>query len=584
VLEHIHYDGDVPQGIAGRDAEPPPSRARPRRAGRGAVLLAVLALVPATGALRSAAPSPARPRLVLFVSVDQFRFDYLDRFASLYQGGLHRLRTSGAVFANARYRHSSTETGPGHAVLLSGRHGRDTGIVANDWYDRLSGEVNVVDDAASRPLPGPGRAASPVNFLGVTVGDLLKRSSPESRVVGVGLKDRAAVLMAGRRADAAYWYEPDAGRFGSSTYYMRALPDWLLAWNAEGHVDRLQGRTWTRLLADPGLYEETAGPDDVAGEWDGKDTVFPHRIRGTPPSREFYLDLRRTPYADELTLDVALRAMDAHELGRDEATDLLAVGFAASDAIGHTYGADSQEVMDEYLRLDRVLGRLFEAAEARAGRDGVLLGLSSDHGALPLVELLRGRGLDARRLPPSALDEPLHRALRERYPQAGALIAHDETPNYYLDLDALRRHGLARAEVEGVAARAMMATGLVERVYTHAQLLGDPPADDPDFALFRNAFFEPRSPHLIGRLKPYIYMEDNYTGGSGHGTVHDYDRHVPVAFAGHGIRAGRYESACGPHDIAPTLAALLGLPYRLDEGQRVLKEALAAAERPGEGP
>src|SRR6185295_2953963 len=172
-----------------------------------------------------------RPRLVLFVSVDQMRADYLVRFAPLFQGGFKRLLAEGAVFGNAYYRHADTETGPGHSLLLTGRHARDTGIVANDWYDRLRGDmVNVVDDGVSRPLPGPGRGASPANSLGVTVGDMLKRAVPGARVVGVSVKDRAAILLAGRRADAAYWLESKSGGFASSTYYMAALPPWLQAW------------------------------------------------------------------------------------------------------------------------------------------------------------------------------------------------------------------------------------------------------------------------------------------------------------------------------------------------------------------
>jgi arylsulfatase A-like enzyme len=551
------------------------------RAARTRTAATALALAGAAAPALPAPPPPTvahpRPRLVVFVSVDQLRPDYLDRYASLFTGGFKRLRDEGALFTQASYRHSNTETGPGHGVLLTGRHGRDTGIVGNEWYDRLrGGRVNVVEDPLARPLPGPGRPASPANFMAVTIGDLLKAGTPSARVVGVSLKDRSAILMSGRHADAAYWYEPAAGRFGSSTYYMPALPPWLVAWNAAGHVDGLRGRVWTRLLPDAAVYERLAGPDDVEGERVPLDRVFPHRIHGVPPQDEFRQDLRRTPYADELTLDVAVRAMDAHRLGRDEVTDVLAVGFSATDSVGHEYGPDSQEVMDQILRLDRALGRLMDAAEARAGRGRVLFGLSADHGVMPLVERLRAQGLEARRARPAVLEVAARTALAARFPQGGSLIAHFEKPDFYLDLDAIRRQGLRRADVEAVVEEALLGTGLVERVYTSARLLGDPPADDPDFALFRNGFFEPRSPHVITRLKKYVSVDDD-PGGSEHGTVQEYDRHVPVAFLGPGIRAGRFDGPCGPHDIAPTLAALLGLDYRLDQGQRVLAEALAAS-------
>jgi predicted AlkP superfamily pyrophosphatase or phosphodiesterase len=535
---------------------------------------AALALVLPRPAGSQAGPAPARPRLVLFVSVDQMRFDYLTRFAPLYEAGLKRLLEGGAVFTSARYRHANTETGPGHAVLLSGRHARETGIIANDWYDRTARRVvNVVDDPKAVAVPGPGRGASPANFDGETVGDLLKRASRASRVVGVSLKDRAAILMAGRRADAAYWYEPACGCFGTSTYYARRLPGWLAAWNAEKPVDRLDGKAWERLLRDAAVYRSVAGEDDVKGEWDGVNTTFPHAIRGRAGSRLFYDDVRRTPFADELTLEVALLALREHALGSDAAPDLLAVSFSATDVIGHTYGPDSQEIMDQLLRLDRVLGRLLDAAEERAGRDGLLVGLSADHGVMPLVEVLKTRGIEARRVHPDQLELAVRQALATRF-GAQDLIAHYEAPHFYLDYDVLQRRNLPRAEVEAEIERAMLATGLVERVYTQARLLGAAPADDPYFALVRNSYFRTRSPDLIGVPQPHLHL-DRYPGGTSHGTPHDYDRHVPVAFLGPQFRPGRYDDACGPEDIAPTLAAVLGLDYRLRDEQRVLREMLS---------
>jgi hypothetical protein len=541
------------------------------------LLVAVVVLGAAESACAEApAAAPEHPRLVVFVSVDQMHSEYLSRFGSLFQGGLKRVNEEGAVFPNAYYRHANSETGPGHALLLSGRHARDNGIVANEWFDRLEGKtVNVVDDPAATAVPGPGRGASPAHFIGVTLGDLLKKASPASRVVGVAMKDRAAILMTGPRADAAFWYAHESKGFGTSTYYMRALPPWLAAWNAAGHIDALAGKMWTRLLSDEALYRRFAGPDDVKGEWDNVDSVFPHRIRGAPGSAEFYEEeVRRAPFIDELTLDVALQAMKAYELGKDESTDILAVGMSATDVIGHTYGPDSQEIMDQILRLDRLLGRLFDAAEAQAGRGRVLFGLSADHSSMPLVELLKAKGLDARRVAPADIETAVRQALQKRFPGAGDLIEALDVPNVYLDQAAIARHGLSLPAVQDVVKEVLLKTGVVERVYTPAEILGDPPRNDPDFALVRNSFFESRSPQVIGVVKPYVYVSD-HVGGTGHGTVHDYDRHVPLAFFGSGIKPGRYDVSCGPEDIAPTLAARLGVAYKVEDGQRVLSEALA---------
>jgi predicted AlkP superfamily pyrophosphatase or phosphodiesterase len=541
----------------------------------GVLLLGIAASLASAGACAPGRAASPQPRLVVMVSVDQMRADYLPRFERAFRGGLKRLLERGAVFVNAEYRHANTETGPGHSILLSGRQPRHSGIVANEWYDgALRRMVNVVEDPVQSPVGGKGRGASPAHFEGFTVGDVLKRSSPASRVVAVSLKDRSAVLMGGRRADAAYWYETGEGRFITSTYYARELPGWLRAWNARRLPEAAAARRWTRLLDDLALYETLAGPDHQAGEWDGKDTVFPHQVRGTPPEPRYYDDLRRTPYADELTLEVALEALAAHELGSRGATDLLIVGLSATDVIGHTYGPDSQELMDQVLRLDGVLGRLFQALDERVGREGWVAALSADHGAMPLVEVARQQGKDARRASPQALADAVGAALAARYPGAQGLVAAYDGPHLYLDLDALAAQGLRREAVEAVAAEALMSTGLLEGVYTHGSFARQPEPDDAAWPLFRAAFYAPRSPHLIGRLKPWVYLSDR-PGGTGHGTAHEYDRRVPVAFLGAGVRPGRYPGQAGPEEIAPTLAALMGLDYPLQDARRVLSEAIA---------
>lgn len=515
---------------------------------------------------------PASPKLVLVISIDQMRFDFLTRFDPLFKGGLRTLLDRGAVFSNARYRHSSSETGPGHSVLLSGRHPSHSGIVANEWWDPfLKRPINVVDDPVQVPIGGPGRAASPANALSFTVGDVLKSKNASSRVVGVSLKDRSAILMAGRRADAAYWYEVDGGNFITSSYYVREAPQWLVQWNGLRLPDQYAGKQWTRLLADEKLYEKFAGPDAVEGEWDRKDVVFPHTIRGKPPAILYYDDLRRTPFADELTLSAALEAMKAHQLGQDEITDILAVGFSATDVVGHTYGPESQEIMDQLLRLDGVLAKLFIAVDATVGLDNTLVALSADHGSMPLVENLQRQGIAARRASPKVLEDAVVKAFQQRFPGVQGLIAYF-AGDIYLDEAVMRANHLERRRVEQTAIDALMSTGLVEKVYTHADLSAAK-SEDPQLRLFQNAFFQPRSPHLTVLVKRYVYLSAQL-GGTGHGTAHDYDRHIPIVFMGPTIKAGTYQAECGPEDIAPTLAHLLGLSFPREYDSRLLSEML----------
>jgi predicted AlkP superfamily pyrophosphatase or phosphodiesterase len=532
--------------------------------------ICALALVGLAGAV-SSGQQPPRPRLILVLSIDQMRFDYLTRFQKLYTGGLKTLTEGGAIFSNAMYRHAANETGPGHSVILSGMHPSHSGIIANEWWDSFRRTiVNVVDDPVQGTLGGTGRAASPANFIGFTVGDVLKHSSPSSRVVGISSKDRSAILMAGKRADAAYWFENAGGNFVTSTYYMSSPPAWLTAFNARHIVDRYAGRSWNRLLDDPALYEKLAGPDWVNAEADGKDLVFPHTLPAAGDTLS--ARVRQMPFIDEVVLEAALAAMAGHTIGRDEATDILAIGLSATDGVGHRYGPDSQEAMDQLLRLDRLLGDLLKTIGETVGMDGTLIVLTADHGVVPLVEQLAAHGEDARRIAPATLLAAVNKALAARFPGVDGIVSYF-AGDVYFDPLVLQKNKIRRADVERTVRDALLKTGTIAEVYLREDLLDDAPPRDPYIALFRNSFFDSRSPDANILLKPRYYLSGQ-AGGTGHVTPYEYDRHVPVIFYGAGIKAGWYGNEAGPEDIAPTLARILGLSMPKEPDSRILSEAL----------
>ncbi|MEO5740969.1 MAG: alkaline phosphatase family protein, partial [Vicinamibacterales bacterium] len=320
------------------------------------------------------------------------------------------------------------------------------------------------------------------------------------------------------------------------------------------------------------LYEKYAGKDAIEGERDRKDITFPHEFTAKPPQNQYYVELRRTPFGDEVTLDFALEAMKRHELGQDAVTDILAIGFAATDGIGHQWGPDSHEQMDQILRVDRVLGRLFAQVDSSVGLDNTIVVLSADHGSRPLVEISQMQGQEARRVAPKQLENALVAALDKRFPGVTDLISHFAT-DVYLNEDSVRRNKLDWKAVEATAVEALLSTGFVERVYTQDDFRSTARSSDPYLELFRNAFFEPRSPHLNVLLKPGIYV-NAAAGGTGHGSAYDADRHVPVAFMGRSIRPGRYANESAPEDIAPTLARLLGLQFPREQNSRELLEML----------
>ena len=543
--------------------------------------LVVVALSLSSLALAGEALESARPRLAVVISVDQMRADYLERYAPLYgEGGLKRFLAQGTVFTNGHYRHGVTKTGPGHAVILSGVHANVHGIVANEWRVRawpVLEEVNCVEDRTT-PLIGalpsavrsPGgvleakTGRSPRHYLATTVGDQLKlRSGARAKVFGVADKDRAAILMAGKLADGAYWTEK--GRVVTSTFYRRELPGYLVAFNAEGRADRVFGREWTRLL-EASVYEAYQGPDDAAGEASdyGLARTFPKRIDGghAAISDDFYEAFDHTPWNNDLVAELAKAVIVNETLGEDDGVpDLLAIGFSQPDKIGHAYGPDSHESMDSFLRLDRTLADLFAFLDEKVGLAHCVVVLTADHGAAPLPErvLAASRDVAAGRIRGAELEKLIYAALDARFgPLAeGGRWAVRDGLAWHFNPEALAEKQAAREAVEAVAQQALLGHPAVAAAYTRTRLMDPAPLDWNGEAM-RLSFYPPRSGDVVAVLQPYFI--DRANTGTTHGSPYDYDTHVPMAWLGAGIPAGRRTERVGVDDIAPTLARLLGAP------------------------
>ena len=531
--------------------------------------LAFLALMAALG-IGAALVRPARhrpPRLVVLLVVDQLRSDYIERFRNLYQGGLGWLLERGAYFPRAAYRHSATVTSAGHATISTGMPPSRHGIVSNSWRESDRGSVYSVDDDRYRAVGGPGDSRSPRALRVDTLGDRLKAQHSGAMVYAVSTKDRSAILMAGNRADGAFWFEPDCGCLVSSSYYGDALPEWLAEFNATGPANQHAGRTWNRLLDDTGLYERLSRRDEFPGEHDGIETAFPHRR----PTEGYESTLAPTPYSDEITLGAAIAALRSGLLGTDSAPDLLAIGLSATDSIGHRYGPFSQEAMDNHLRLDRGLASLLDTIDDAVGLDRTVFALSADHGAVPLVEHLVENGLAAERFRTGPLWEHARKAADDcGAGPAAETVADSSGTRLYWNESALRDREVDPDRASACVAEALRDYPGVEEVFTARQLAIE--GGGALETLFENAFVAGRTAHIQVHLRPYLYTGGKT--GTGHGSAHAYDRRVPVLFAGAGIEPGRHEVAAGPGDIAPTLAAILGVDLPPGPGSRVLGEAL----------
>jgi predicted AlkP superfamily pyrophosphatase or phosphodiesterase len=528
-----------------------------------------------------------RPRLVLLIAVDQFRYDFLERFGDLFgAGGLRRLTRDGASWAECNYDHIPTETAPGHATMLTGAWPSETGIIGNLWFDRVEGKSveNVRDDFVRLLGGAEGEAASsPRNLLASTLGDQLKLATAgRARVVGVSSKNRAAILPAGRAADAAYWYSTQTGRFVSSTYYFDRLPDWAARFNADKPADKFLGAKWEKLLP-AAEYERRAGRDDAPWEkgTDGRAYVFPYVMdgngKGLGPA--FYSQLDYSPYSNDLVLAFAEAALVNEKLGADEDTDVLTVSFSANDIVGHRYGPYSHEAMDMTLRVDRQIARLLEVVDARVGLSNTVVAFTADHGVSPSPEHSIEMGLPGGRVKVSDVLTAVRNRIRARFGKAGDK---DTTADYvqtfsnghvYLNRAALERDGVSAEEAERVAGEAALTVPGVSRYFTRTQLVSGsiPPADAVARRVL-HGFNAKRSGDVVVIQDAFKYLTD-YVGVATHGAPYTYDTHVPLVIMGGGVAPGRYLTPATPADIAPTLARILNVEPPSNATGRVLGEA-----------
>jgi predicted AlkP superfamily pyrophosphatase or phosphodiesterase len=523
--------------------------------------LAFLLLAPV---LIAAPPAKARPKLVVVISVDQFSAELMQSFGPELTGGIGRLRKEGVFFTEAYHDHGFTETGPGHSVLLSGRFPANTGIVENRWIDRATGKlVYCVEDPDARALHAPGKTSSSnQRFLGDGLGDWLQAQLPGSRAFAVSGKDRAAILMAGRKPTGVFWFTGSAG-FTSSTAFGARLPEWMARYD-RGLSDRITADSWL-WVKDP------ATPEGRAGAWTfGSQTIrnggLPRLIQGAgmPRDKGFETRFRRSPFLDAVTLEAAEALLDGEKLGRGPGTDLLAISLSATDYIGHNYGMLGTEMRDQIHRLDRGLGRLLD--RLRRQHPGAWVVLSADHGGLDLPEVLGEQGFPTRRLIVEPFRAALEADLRAAFKVDRDLLLPTPEPNtVYLDDVAVKAANLDRGEVLRRAQAWLRARPEVADAFTAEELMATDPAatgsprDSSLRVLLRRSFHPDRSGDILVAVKPFVVFGTppaDYP--TGHGTPNAYDRRVPLIFWGPWKGTVRREPV-RTVDLAPTLAHELGL-------------------------
>lgn len=555
--------------------------------------------------------SVSRPRLVLLIVVDQFRYDYLERFHDLFvTNGIGKLMREGASWVDANYDHAPTKTAPGHATIMTGTWPSEHGIIANNWFDRETGKkVKSVSDDATLLLGGKEgeKGSSPRRLLASTLGDELRlMSADRAKVIGISSKSRSAILPAGRHANAAYWFNTDNGRMVSSSYYFNQLPAWVERFNQTRMADKFFRARWERLLpeaeytrrlgADAQPWENIASPD--------RDTnTFPHTITGgaDAPSKPFYKELDYSPFSNDLLVSFAEATIANENLGADADTDLLSVSFSANDYVGHRFGPYSHEMMDITLRVDRQIATLLDYVNARVGLDNTLVVFTADHGVAPVPEHAARLGLEGRRLEQDDVFKIILAQIRARYARKGEKDVTNDyiqkfqdrgeakdgfiNNNVYLNFAALKRDHIDAAEFERAIGEAAMTIPGTARYFTRAQLeSGTIPPDDAVARRVLHGFNWQRSGDVIILNQPYSIMfsppDDDPTdprSSTTHESPYLYDTHVPLIIMGRGLTAARYAQAATPADIAPTLALLLRVQSPSNATGRILTEGLSNA-------
>ncbi len=534
----------------------------------------------ALASLMLAVPAQAQeppPRLVVVIAVDQLREDYLDRFAPHFgSGGFRLLFTRGARFTDASFVHAGTMTCPGHAVMMTGAHAAIHGIIGNDWWnlDKNRKEYCGRDDDA--PLVGIVREGrSPRNLIASTVGDEMKLSNRHSKVITVSGKDRSAIMLGGKSADAVYWMEDTL--FVSSRYYLAELPAWVKRYNASGEAARYFGARWDRLLPEPAYASQ--GPDDAPWERNvsGMGRAFPHVLGATErvPGPAYFKALEYSPFQNEMVVDLAIEAVREERLGADSVPDLLGIGLSGNDHIGHAFGPDSHEVMDITVRTDRLLSRFFAFLDAQIGLDDVLIVLTSDHGVAPVPEAAHAAspGLGALRLLDDEVKTAAETIMTERFgPPARQWIAYHDYPWLYFDESELAGRGIAIGTAESALRDAVAQFEYVTQAWTRADLRVQHAAGLSSPTVL--SFHPDRSGHVTYETRPWVVVTSERDGTT-HGTPWAYDRSVPLLWFGRGIRPGEYADAASIADIAPTLSRLLRIERPPAATGRVLTEMLA---------
>ena len=491
-----------------------------------------------------------KPKLVVFIVLDQATPDIVNKYDHLFTGGLRWLIDHGINFNNTFHEHAETLTGPGHFSFTSGLYPGTGGIIHNSWFNR---DINrlwyCVEDTLSYELSDSTTGRSYKNINNTALGDWLIDANPNSKIVSMSGKDRSAVFLGGKNPEIALWDDRNGG-YTTSSYYSPSLPDWVKIFNKNMRVGSYKDSTWNRILPEE-IYKNNTRADNFKGEsiW-SNEPILPIQLNEL---KNLYSQFYETPYSDRLLLKLGLEALKFYEMGLDNEPDILFLGLSAIDGVGHSFGPNSHEQMDNYLRLDKSLGDFINSIESKIGNNNTLYLLSSDHGVSELPEYLISKGLDAGRIPTKQKDSLFLHAMDQINAQIGEGKVNHYGNNFYFNknLDSndrkiatnlLKYHLIKITGIDSVLSKEEIINGDNSKLFTR----------------LKNMIHDTKSPDIFLIEKKYWISN---TSGTTHGSPYDYDAHIPFFVSRSSKRKKINTLKVESVDIAPSLAKMLNIDF-----------------------
>jgi len=517
-----------------------------------------------------------KPKLVVGIVIDQMRYDYLKRFDKKYgNDGFNRLIKDGYMLNNAQSNYIPTYTAVGHTSIYTGTTPFYHGIISNNWYDKkLKRSIYCVDDNSYNTVgANKGGNKSPYRMKTTTITDQLHLAqNMKGKTIGISLKDRAAILPAGHTANAAYWFEgKDVGKFITSTYYMDKLPKWVNDFNNSGKAKKYLNTPWVTKYPIMSYTESIADNNPYEGLFKGeKLPTFPHDIPKLQALNGGFDIIKATPQGNSILEDFAEATISGEHLGQGKYTDFLAISFSSTDYIGHKYGVDSKEIEDAYIRLDKNIADLLKYLDKHVGKDNYTLFLTADHAAVHVPAYLESLKIPAGYLVRKNIANKVDEIIKTNF-NASNLVEDISNYQIFLDHKKIKNLGLDVNKISQVLADELISVNGIYKTTT-ARTLQTTRFGDGILRLLQNGYNQKYSGDVL--IIPTPATIEYSRTGSTHGSVYNYDTHVPLIFYGNGINSG-YSNIYYPIiDIAPTLSTLLGIEFPDGNIGRVIDEVL----------